>query len=294
MAVIQVLQRERNVRYVLLIPALAWILGFTIYPLFYAVRLSVFKESLSGIRFVGLDNYVRAFGDERFWNDIRVTAEFVSGSAALELFIGFILAWMASKPIRGQRLFRLIFTVPLFACPVAVAYIGLIIFHEEDGIANYLLHTVLALGKVPWFSNGGVALLTCILLNSWQWISFTFLVSTAGIMALPRDPLEAAIVDGATSRQVFRFVTFPLLRPIILTTLLFKVVYSLKVFDIPFNLTEGGPGISTEVYSIFVFRAGLKYLDVGYASALSVIFLVVVLAACAILISRMRSTYAVD
>jgi multiple sugar transport system permease protein len=285
---------DRSIKYLLLLPVLVWIVTFTLYPLLYAVRISLYKETLSGVKFVGLANFTRVFLDPRFWNDLRVTFTFVGSTVAIELLIGFGLALLLNEDVKGKRFFQVLFTIPLFACPVAISYIGLILFNEEDGIINFMLSKVLHFGKVSWLSDPSVALLTCVLLNSWQWISFVFLVLTAGLQSLPREPLEAAVVDGATGWQVFRYITLPLLKPVIVTTLLFKLVYSFKVFDIPFNLTEGGPGTSTEVYSIFIFRTGLKYLDTGYASALSILFLVIVLLICTNLVSRTREIYEVE
>lgn len=294
MSVTRVFTGDRSIKYLLLLPVLAWITTFTIYPLIYAVRISLYKETLSGVRFVGLANFARIFSDSRFWNDLQVTFIFVGSTVAIELLIGFGLALLLNKDLKGKRFFQILFTIPLFACPVAISYIGLILFNEEDGIINFALNRVLHFGKVSWLSDPSIALLTCVLLSSWQWISFVFLVLTAGLQSLPREPLEAAVVDGATSWQAFKYVTLPLLKPVLVTTLLFKLVYSFKVFDIPFNLTEGGPGTSTEVYSIFIFRTGLKYLDTGYASALSILFLVIVLLICTNLISRMREIYEVE
>jgi len=294
MKVINSLNREKNVKYLLMLPVLVWIAIFTFYPLIYSLRLSFYKEKLSGLKFVGLANFIRAFSDPRFWNDLRVTIVLVIVTVTLEFFIGFGLALLLNRKMKGQKLFRFVFTIPLFACPVAVSYIGLILFSEENGIINTALMGLFNVNRIPWLSSPSLAIFTCILLNVWQWVSFTFLVLTAGLQSLPEEPQEAALVDGATRWQNFKYITIPMLKPVILTTFLFKLVYSLKVFDIPFNLTEGGPGLSSEVYSIFVFRTGLKYLDVGYASALSYLFLIVVLLICSNLISRMREIYSLE
>lgn len=288
------INKEKNVKNILMLPVLIWIAVFTFYPLVYSLRLSFYKEKLSGFKFVGFENFIRAFTDPRFWNDLRVTIIFVVLTVLLEFFIGFGLALLLNRKIKGQRFFRFIFTIPLFACPVAVSYMGLILFSEENGIINTVLMNYLGLSRIPWLSSPTLAIFTCILLNVWQWVSFTFLVLTAGLQSLPEEPQEAALVDGATRWQNFKYITIPMLKPVMLTTFLFKLVYSLKVFDIPFNLTEGGPGLSSEVYSIFVFRTGLKYLDVGYASALSYLFLIVVLLICSNLISRVREIYTLE
>ncbi len=294
MQIFETFNKEKNVKYFLILPVLAWILIFTVYPLIYAIRFSTIKETLSGVKFVGFANFVRAFQDDRFWNDLKVTLIFIILTVILEFLIGFGLALLVNRKIKGKKFFRFVFTMPFFVCPVALSYIGLILFNEENGIINYTLSRSVGIGKVPWLSDPQLALITCVLLNAWQWVSFAFLVLSAGLNALPDEPTEAAIVDGATNWQIFRYITLPLMKPVMLTTFLFGLVYSLKVFDIPFNLTEGGPGTSTEVYSILVFRTGLKYLDVGYSAALSILFLIVVLLVCMNLISRMREIYSVE
>ena len=288
------IEKNKNIKILLLVPCIIWFLIFAIYPLFYSLKLSLFRNTLSGEVFAGITNFYRAFNDYRFWNDLRVTFFFIVLSVTLEFFLGFSLALLLNQKIKGVNFFRVIFTIPLFVCPVAVSYIGLILLNEENGIVNFIVHNILGFSKIAWLSDPSIALISCILLDVWQWTSFTFLVLTAGLQSFPTETYEAAKVDGASNWQAFRYITLPLLSPIILTTILFKLIYSLKVFDIPFNLTSGGPGISSEVYSIFVYRTGLKYLDVGYSAALSYIFLIVVLLFSIGIISRMRKIYTVE
>ena len=288
------IEQNKNIKYLLLAPCITWFLIFAIYPLFYSLKLSLFRKTLSGQVFAGLTNFYRAFNDYRFWNDLRVTFVFIALSVILEFFLGFGLALLLNQKIKGKKFFRIIFTIPLFVCPVAISYMGLILLNEENGIINFVINNTLGFSKIAWLSDPSMALISCILLDVWQWTSFTFLVLTAGLQSFPTETYEAAKVDGASNWQAFRYITLPLLSPIILTTILFKLIYSLKVFDIPLNLTSGGPGISSEAYSIFIYRTGLKYLDVGYAAALSYIFLIAVLLFSMGLISRMRKIYIVE
>jgi len=280
--------------FLFLLPSLAWIVAFMIYPLVYTLRMSFYSTAaLTGIQFVGLDNYYRLFSDARFWSDVRVTVIYVVTTTVLEVLLGLALALLVSQEIRGKRFFRVLYILPLFACPVAVSYIGLIIFNEEGGVVNAILQS-LGMSRMPWLSNSLLALASCILLDIWEWTPFTFLLITAGIQGLPGDIYEAAKVDGASGWQMFRYLTMPLLKPILITTTLFKGVYSLKVFDIPMSLTGGGPGTSTEVLSIYIYRTALKFLDDGYACAMSIVFLLVTLLISIGVVNRVRRIYVME
>jgi multiple sugar transport system permease protein len=179
----------------------------------------------------------------------------------------------------------------LFAAPVAIAYIGLLLFHVEYGPVNFILHKF-GIPRVNWLSTPLAAMISILLLDMWQWTPFTFIVLLAGLQSLPDEPFEAAKIDGATSGQILRFVTIPMLAPVIATTITFKMIYSFKVFDLPYALTAGGPGITTEVFGMYIYRQGLEFFNLGYAGALSFIFLIIVMVASTLLLKPMRNVYA--
>lgn len=285
--------RDERTKWWLLLPAVGWIVVFTIYPLVYSLSLSFQSWNLtSPPQWVGLGNYLRALQDPRMHNALRVTGLFVAATVVVELVLGFVLALLFHRPMWGSRALRAVVVAPLFTSPIALSFLGMMLFHEEDGPIAHVLR-MLGLPKVHWLSDPQMALGSIVLLDVWQWTPFAFLVFLAGLAGLPTEPLEAAIVDGASRWAVLRHVLLPLLAPVAVTALLFKFIYSVKVFDLAFGLTGGGPGISTEVLALYIHRQGLEFFNLGYASALSYVFLLLVVAGCTVLLLRVRRLYEV-
>ncbi len=285
--------RDRTLKWALLLPAVGWILTFTIYPLVSSLRLSFLNWNLtSPATWVGVGNYVRAVQDPRAHNALWVTVVFITATVTAELGLGLVLALLFNRPMRGLRALRAVVVAPLFTSPIALAFLGMMVFHEESGPVSQLLHAA-HLPKIPWLSDPAMALTSIIMLDIWQWTPFGFLVFLAGLQAMPAEPIEAAVVDGASRWQTFRYVMLPLLGPVIVTAVLFKFIYSAKVFDVAFGLTGGGPGISTEVLALYIHRQGLEFFNLGYASSLSYLFLMLVSVVAMSLLLRVRSLYEV-
>lgn len=283
--------KDRYIKLALLLPCVIWILVFTIFPLIYLLRLSFFDWRFGfPPKFSGVANYVQALGDERVINSLRVTAIFVSITVTLEMFLGLGLAILFNRAIAGLSFCRAIITFPLFCLPLGLAYIFLMIFHEQTGFITHLLQLV-NLPAIPWLSNPTIALLSVVLLDVYQWTPFTFIIILAGLSSLPKEPFEAGKIDGASSFQIFRYITIPILAPLLFTTFTLKLIFSFKIFDFPYNLTQGGPAVSTEVFSMYIYRQGLGFFNMGYSSALSVIFLIIVLVICLSLLLRMSKVY---
>jgi multiple sugar transport system permease protein len=185
---------------------------------------------------------------------------------------------------------RGIATLPLFATPVAVGYLGITLYYERNGPINSLVR---ALGgeDIPWLSDPVWALVAVILVDIWQWTPFVFLITLAGLQGLPSELYDAARVDGAGATQNFRFLTFPLLTPLLWLILLLRMVESFRVFDIPVSLTLGGPGRATEVYSLYTYRTALRFFDHGYSAAQGFLLLVIVMLIVSLIFSRIRGLY---
>lgn len=268
-------------------PAVVWVLAFTMYPLLYSLRLSFFRvrpgrEDI----FIGLENYLRAFRDENLWRAVEVTIVFVVAAVVLEMLLGLLLALLYSNPMRGRNLWRALLTLPLFATPIAVGYLFFTILYEEGGLINSFLPW-----RVPWLSNPQWAVASITLVDIWQWTPFTFLVLLAGLQSIPDDLFEAARLETRSRWQLFRYITLPLISPTLIIVLLFRLTEALKVLDIPFSLTGGGPGTATQVYSLYAYRTGLRFFDLGYASAMAFLLLGVVMAIVTLLFRRVREAY---
>jgi len=189
-----------------------------------------------------------------------------------------------------QGVFRTLLLIPLFSTPVAVALMGPNIFYEEGGPINGILIS-LGLPKIYWLSDPNIAIWTVILLDIWQWTPFVFLISLAGLQGIPAELYEAATIDGASGYQMFRRITLPQMIPILLTIFFFRLVDCLRIYDIPFVMLGGGPGISTETFTIYVYKLAFRGFIFGYSSALSIFFLVLILIVTNVLIRRLSHYY---
>lgn len=285
------MQRSRA-KYLFVLPGIIWVLVFTIFPLLYSLRLSFFYARLGREqRFVGLDNFARAFSDYRFWNSLQITLFFVAVSVTLTVLLGLGLALLFHRPIRGQRVFRSLFTMPLFTAPIALGYLGLTIFHEEVGAVNTVLRALGMVNLPRWFSDVWLARLAIVLVDVWQWTPFCFLVILAGLQSLPEEIYDAAKLDTSSGWDMFRYITFPLIGPVLFTVTILRMVETFKVLDIPFSMTSGGPGAATQTYSFYIYLTGLRNFNAGYASALAYILLVMMLVISMFFFNRLRQIY---
>jgi multiple sugar transport system permease protein len=283
--------KDKNVKYILFMPLVVWVLAINIFPLIYTLRASFLNWTFGmPATFTGLNNYLQILQDKRMLNSLQFTLIFVVITVGVEVILGFLLALLFNQEISGTKTHRAVMTLPLFAAPIAVAYIGILIFHEAYGPINSVL-TKIGIQPVQWLAQENTAAISIMLLDIWQWTPFAFIIFLAGLQSLPSEPYEASMIDGATRLQTLRYVTIPMLTPIIITAITFKTIYSLKVFDIPFALTQGGPGTSTEVVGMYIFRQGLEFFNIGYAAAQSIIFLIFVVIFMSLLVFRMRDIY---
>lgn len=269
---------KRFYPYFLLAPTLIILLGVTLYPFIYSVRLSFFSVPFGRIRyFAGLENYAELLHDPFFWNGIKNTGIIGGSALALEFLIGFTLALLLSRKIKLRGLFRAIFIIPMMLIPVVTALIWRLMFFPGGSVVSDVLrHLRLVTGDPNWIGQPALARLMLIVMDVWAWTPFIFMILLAGLQGLPPEPLEAAEVDGANALQRFVHVTLPLLKPIIVIALLLRGMDAIKFFDAVYAVTGGGPGSSTETISFYLYRIGFKSFKMGYASAMSVIVFVIV------------------
>ena len=290
------MRKRDSVKFLFVVPGIAWVLVFTVFPLLYSLRLSFFHARLTGPqRFIWFSNFGQAFGDYRFWGVLVTTVYFVIFDVALTVVLGLILAMIFSRPLRkslgGSRFFRSLFTMPMFTAPIALGYLGLTIFHEDVGAVNTVLKALGMINAPRWFSDIWLARLAISIVDIWQWTPFCFLVILAGLQSLPEEVYEAAVLDTSSGWQMFRKITFPMLGPVLFTVIILRVVETFKLLDIPFALTSGGPGMATQTYSFFIYLTGLRNFNSGYASALAYILLVIMLLISSFFFRRLRANY---
>ncbi|HVO90598.1 MAG TPA: sugar ABC transporter permease [Casimicrobiaceae bacterium] len=268
---------ERALGYLLLAPAGALLLLIVVYPIADLVYSSLFTIQLAqpwlGEPFSGLDNYIRAGGDERFWHAVWHTLVYTVITVPGALVVGLGLALLANLPFRRKWPVRLGLLLP-WALPLVFA--GLIFrwfFEYRQGLVNdALVH--LGLDPIAWLTDPVLAKASICVAIVWKTSSFMALMLLAGLQSIPRSLYEAAEVDGATRWQQFVEITLPMLRPAIFVALIFRTITAIQTFDIPYAMTGGGPGDSTETLAMYIHKTTLDFLDFGYGSALATLMFV--------------------
>lgn len=265
--------------YLFIAPTVLVLLTILVYPMIQTLLYSF--ESYSLLRpdartYIGLDNYRRLLNDSQFWTSLRVTLVYTAVAVAIEFVLGMALALLLNRNIVGRRLIRTVILLPFFSTPVVIALAWKLMLHTEFGLVNYLL-SVVGLTPQNWFGPG-LALPSLIGIEVWQHTSFVVLILLAGLQALPHEPIEAAIIDGANRWQLFTQVTLPLLRPVILVALVFRTMFTLRVFDTIWVLTGGGPADETRTFSIGIYLSGFRQFELGYGAALSWVLMLITMA----------------
>jgi multiple sugar transport system permease protein len=282
-------RRSRAVKYAFLIPSVLWILVFSLFPLASAIYYSFHTYVLGkGVTaFVGFQNYLDNFHNPTFWHASWITLVYVVVAVGAEMVLGVVLAWAVNKRIWGQQLFRVLYTAPLFTMEVALGYLGVTLFEADTGPANYFLG-LLGLPRPEWGTTAFWGLASAILLDIWRWTPFVFLIALAGLHGVPGEYYEAASLDTREEWPVFRMIALPAIAPVLTIAFLLLLMESFKVFGVPYALTSGGPGTSTQVYSTMVYLTTLQFFDFGHGSAMGVVFLAVALVIIMRLFNVMR------
>lgn len=256
-----------------LAPALAVLLSLSIYPLIYSVTISLQQRTSSGVNWT-FGNFTRLASDNFFRTAMAHTFVYAVVALACEFLLGLGLALLLNKQIRGRGLFRASLLVPMMLPTVVVGVVWRLMLNPNFGAVNGTLKQLgINTEHLTWTASPRLAMLSVIAVDVWQWTPFVFLVLLAGLQAIPQEPYEAALIDGASRWQTFRHVTLPLLKPAILIVLLLRTMDLLRVFDQIFILTEGGPGFATETISLYIYRTAFRFFDFGYAAAMSFVLL---------------------
>ncbi len=284
-------KRDQLFGYFLTLPGLATLLIIVVFPIIFTIITSFYDYTLLNPHhdsFVGLDNYQEAIEEDYIGHSFLITSQFVLLTVLIEFFVGFIIALSLNKVKRLKTVYYVILLAPLMINPVVVGLIWRMILHTELGIFNYLLK-LLDINRVNWLGDNDNAFWTIIFVDIWHQVSFMTILLLAGLSSLPQEPYEAARMDGASSLRCLISITFPLMRPVITVAILLRLIFSIKIFDIIYIMTKGGPGISTDLISYFIYRSAFFGLDIGRASALSVGLLIIVLFLTFFLYKYMRS-----
>ncbi|MEO1090209.1 MAG: sugar ABC transporter permease [Pseudomonadota bacterium] len=309
-----------RIRLLFLLPAVIWVLAFTIFPLGYSLyasfhkiesttavervqvprlnadgspslradgtprmRTEVQRENVTTWTWVGGENFARVFRDQQVREAVRVTLIFVVAAVSIEVSLGLFLAFLFHRNLPMRPLLRTVMILPIFATPVAAGYLFFTIFYEEGGPLGWT--------GIRWLSDPDWALVSIIIVDVWQWTPFCFLVFLAALQSLPDDLLEAAHLDTNSAWDIWREVVIPMLMPVIVIVTLLRLAEAFKVFDVVASLTVGGPGNATQSLSYLAFRTGLRFFDVGYASVMAYLLLAFVMVVVTLFFKRVRAVY---
>lgn len=255
---------------------LAIVMGF---PLVYAALISL--SSLTLLKpmlqpFVGLKNFATVMADPLFWSALWLTIKYSLVTVLGEFVVGLGIALMLNRTVTMKPVYFAVLTIPMAMSPVSVALIWRMLLQPNLGIANQVMES-LGLPRIDWLGNADLALWTMAAIDIWQQTSFVVLILAAGLASLPRDPYEAAEVDGATPLQQFWYITLPMLRPVAAIAVIIQLINEFRTYDLPYILTKGGPGNATEVLSFFAYRRAFLGLSLNEGAAAAFVLLLIVL-----------------
>lgn len=260
---------ERLKPYLIILPALLLTIGILI-PFGTGVFWSFTNYNLMrpNFTFTGLQNYIRMFGSERFWNALRVSATYVFFAVGAELILGLAIGLLLNRDNLVTKILRPLLILPLLIAPVIAVLMWRLMMSTQFGVLNYFLSMINpALRNFPWAGSAQFAMFTVVLIDVWIFTPFIGLLVLAGLRSLPKAPFEAAQVDGASKWYTFRTQTLPMLTPYITIALIFRLIDSFRIFDIPFALTRGGPGDSLMTLQVTAYTESFTFLNIGRGAA---------------------------
>lgn len=270
--------RKNALWYAFLTPALLMLLLFMAIPLFKSLELAFYEwNGLRPRQYLGLENFQDLFRDRFFWGALQHTVLFAVFATLGTVGIGLLLAVAISRRVPGHGLYRVAFFLPVMLPMTVTAALWVRIYEPTFGLLNASLHT-LGLGALAgtWISTPSSALASVITVAVWQFSGFPMVVLLAAIEHIPSELHEAATLDGVNEWQRLRFLTVPLIRPVLISISVIQIIFSLKVFDLVWVMTKGGPGESTTVLGTYLYRKAFELQDYGYASAVAVTMFVVI------------------
>jgi multiple sugar transport system permease protein len=276
-------QRPRSY-WVFILPAVVLVGAIILFPWVFTLWMSVNEWKVGSSRhFVGFANYLRLAGDGRFMDALWHTLVYTALSVVAPIVLGTLAALVFHERLPLRGLLRGIFVMPMMATPVAVALVWTMMFNPQLGVLNYLLSLV-GIGPWAWVYHPASVIPSLVMVETWQWTPLVMLIVLGGLAALPAEPYESADIDGADGWQKFRYITLPLIAPFLLLAAMIRTVDALKSFDIIYAITQGGPGTASETINLYLYSVAFAYYDVGYGSAIAVVFFVLIVALSMVLL----------
>jgi multiple sugar transport system permease protein len=281
---------DRHFKWLMVAPAVLLILAFSIYPMIFSLWVAFvnYDFQIPGHDFVGLQNFAQVVDDPLAWSSLGVTIFLSVTVVVIEFVLGLALALAMVKTFRGRGIIMSILIIPLFISPVIVGQSWALFLQRPFGPADFLLSELFGrpigiswVGEVPW------VYVAIIVADVWQWTPFMFVILLAGLAAIPPHLYEAAELDGVGALQTFWYVTAPQLAPVMLLALTLRLLDAVKLFDVIFMLTGGGPGTATYTTSFYLYQIGFQQFHLSMATAGSWMFLILLSAVIVVLVQRL-------
>jgi len=274
------LAENRRWSIIFLLPSVLFLIVAYVYPMLYSFFMSFFSYSMliPGAEpvFTGISNYLSIFNNLAFLNSIRITFIFSVSAMFFQFIIGLFLALVMSANLRITGMFRVLMLVPMMITPVVVGILWRNLYNSSYGAINFFI-SFLGIPPQTWLGSATQALPAVIVVEIWQQLPVFAFILAAGIASIPTELNKAALVDGCGRMRIFRHITLPLLKPAIIVAFLLRIIDTLRIYDIVYMMTQGGPGTATKFLSLYIYERGLKFFDIGAAAAQSWFFLIIVL-----------------
>jgi multiple sugar transport system permease protein len=278
--IMQTAHINRLTPYLFLAPAVVVMAVALLYPIGYMIWASFLEwnpsQRIGEATIVGLRNYIWLLNDSAFRESFYVTVKFAAVVVVVEMILGVGLAMLLDRQLKGMSLLRTIFILPMMIAPIVVGLMWRYMYHPTIGIFNRTLKS-LGFDPVPWLSDGSWAFASVIIADVWQWTPFIFILSLAALQSLPSSAMEAARIDGASGWQLIWYIKLPLMRPVLIVTCLLRLIDAFKVLEVILVMTNGGPGLSTEILAMRISRTASEFRELGKAAAMSNLLLILLM-----------------
>ena len=270
------LRSQQNMYKLFVVPAIVITMVFLLIPISNGVKMSFTNLDFikNTNKFVGLSNYTKIFVDLDFYKAIGRTIIYVVVVVFFNFFIGFTMALICSQEFKGNRILRGIIVLPMLLIPTAAAVLWRFLYNYDVGVINKLL-AIFHINGPNWLGDTKLSLISILITDIWAWTPWMFLILFAGVEGLPKETLEAGVIDGATYFQLVRYVIVPMMRPITRVAVSLKAIDTFRTFDYVWVMTRGGPANSSDIMSTYVYNQAFKHLKYGYSAALSLVVLLI-------------------
>ena len=282
--------------WILMAPTLFVLFGLGIYPFLYALWIAgqnvILSKPFIPRFFVGLYQYQSVIQDPEFWLAFRNTIWFTVQAVFIEFWLGLGLALLFQRQLRGTSVMQLLILIPMILPPLVAGLIWRYMFYPGAGLVTYYSSAITGLfgfGEIAFLSDPAIAFQTLIFVDVWEWTPFMFLMMAAGLASIPRQPYEAAEIDGAGAWRVFWTITMPLLRPAILIAVVIRTMDAFRTYELIVIMTRGGPGNATTTLNVYLTKTGLEFFDASKAAAISLIMMMIIIVMSFVFIRVFRS-----